>query len=85
MDIKASIFTGSIIRESDFINCNLTHANFTHADLQGSSFRNARLQQADFTGAHNYYIDPTQNNIRKAKFSTPEVLTLLAGFQIEID
>ncbi|MDP2103500.1 MAG: hypothetical protein Q8K26_01100 [Candidatus Gracilibacteria bacterium] len=48
-------------------------------------FQNSNLTKVNFSGATNYYIDPTQNKLKGAKFSQPEVLSLLAGFGIEIE
>jgi len=70
------------IRETDFSNANLTESNFSGSDLQGSKFQNTILGKADLSKARNYYIDPTQNKIRHAKFSYPEVLALLDPFGI---
>ena len=36
-------------------------------------------------GAINYMIDPTENSIKKAKFSFPDVVNLLRSFDIEIE
>jgi hypothetical protein len=41
--------------------------------------------QADFIGAKNYTINPTTNNVKKAKFSLPDVLQLLAETGIIIE
>jgi hypothetical protein len=43
------------------------------------------LEEANFVGAKNYFIDPTKNRVKKARFSQPEVLELLAGFKIVIE
>ena len=66
-------------------NSNLAGSDFGNSDLQASKFQNTNLEKANFVGAKNYYIDPTQNKLKKAKFSSPEVLSLLAGFEIEIE
>jgi len=57
---------------------------FRGSDLEGSLFHKTGLERADFSGARAYAIDPTANRIKKAKFSYPEVLTLLAPFEIVV-
>lgn len=39
---------------------------------------------ANFIGARNYAIDPTQNTLKKAKFSLPEAMSLLRSLDIEL-
>ena len=72
-------------RKTDFVNANLAKSDFRDSDLQASKFQNTNLENANLVGAKNYYIDPTQNKLKKAKFSSPGVLSLLAGFEIEIE
>ena len=43
------------------------------------------LQASNFLEAMNYNINPNENDIRKGKFSMPEVMSLLNSFQIEIE
>jgi fluoroquinolone resistance protein len=43
------------------------------------------LYAANFTEATNYNIHPNENDIRKGKFSMPDVINLFRGFDIEID
>ena len=85
LDMKKSIFSECTIREADFIDVDLSNSDFSNSDLQATKFQNSNLEEVDFTEARNYYIDPTQNKLKKAKFSSPEVLSLLAGFEIEVD
>jgi len=85
LDMRNSKFFECAIRETDFINSNLAGSDFGNSDLRSSKFQNTNLEKVNFVGAKNYYIDPTQNKLKKAKFSQPEVLFLLAGFDIEIE
>jgi len=84
LDIKWSSFSNCIIRESDFEDANLSWVDFWNSDLQATKFQNSNLSKANFVWAQNYYIDPTSNILKKAKFSQPEVLSLLAWLDIEI-
>lgn len=43
-----------------------------------------KLVSADFTEAINYSIDLQLNDIKKAKFSFPEAISLLEVYEIEI-
>jgi len=85
LKLKHSRFIDSSIRGTEFINVDLEKADFAGSDLQGSRFHNAVLEDANFVGARNYYIDPTSNRLKKAKFSVPEVLSLLAAFDIKVE
>lgn len=93
--IRHSSFAELKLPKVKFTRCELHNVDFADADLSGADFsdttfdecvfRNTNLAKADFRTASNYYIDPTQNKIRGARFSSPEVLSLLAGFDIVIE
>jgi len=83
--MKKSGFIGSMVRKSDFIGVDLGDSDFSGSDLQESRFHNANLENVNFVGARNYYINPMNNKLKKAKFSSPEVLSLLAGFGISVE
>lgn len=85
LEIKGSEFLECEIRETYFINTNLTNANFSKSDLQASKFQNTNLEKANFVDALNYYIDPITNKIKQARFSYPGVLSLLENFKIKIE
>ncbi|MBU1867316.1 MAG: pentapeptide repeat-containing protein, partial [Candidatus Margulisbacteria bacterium] len=85
LDIKHSRFGECVIQGSDFVNADLRESDFSGCDLQNSTFRKANLEKANFTGAWNYYIDPTQNKVKGARFSYPEALSLLTSFGIKIE
>ena len=78
------IFKGTELRETDFSECDLTGAVFDDCDLGGATFEKTVLEKADFTNARNYSINPESNRIRKARFSMPEVVGLLHGYEIEV-
>lgn len=85
LNLKGALFQECVIRNCHFTNCNLSGADFSKSDLSGTIFHHANLSAADFRSAINYYIDPLTNTLKKAKFSSPEVLALLQNFEIEID
>ena len=84
LDMRKISFQESKIYNSTFIHTNLTEANFSKTDLKETLFRNCNLTKSNFRGASNYSIDPLVNKVKKAKFSFPEVVGLLHGFDIKI-
>jgi uncharacterized protein YjbI with pentapeptide repeats len=84
MDFRATCIVACEVHNSDFEKANLSKAILTSSDFLNSTFSNTNLSLADLTDAKNYRIDPNNNNIRKAKFSLPEAITLLDSWNIEI-
>lgn len=84
LNMKNVSFKESLLKENHFINTILNGADFTDVDLAGTIFHNCDLCKADFSSAMQYDIDPQTNKIKKAKFSLPEVVGLLRGFNITI-
>lgn len=82
--MKHVAFNGSKLTDSYFTNTSLTHADFSDVDLSGTIFHKCDLSQADFSTAIQYAIDPLTNTLKKAKFSLPEAVGLLHGFDIMI-
>jgi len=78
-------FKSSELQDCDFYEAILAGADFSDCNLKGSLFENCDLREADFRRAMNYAIDPTQNKLKKARFSMPEVLSFLAPLEIEIE
>jgi uncharacterized protein YjbI with pentapeptide repeats len=85
LDIKQTLFKNSTIQECDFISTNLTGCNFSGSNLRASRFQNTNLERADVTRARDYFIDPTTNKLKGARFSYPDVLGLLEGFGIKVE
>ena len=94
-DISFSIFNSLKLRDFslqdckahvvDFSDCDLKGADFFRTDLKKSRFVLCKLDDCNFLEAVNYYIDPCENSINRAKFHSPEVLSLLSAFEIKID
>lgn len=78
-------FEGSQLKECDFKETLLPEGNFNGCNLEGTLFHHCDLKGADFRNAVNYAIDPLVNQIKKAKFSIPDALSLLKGFDISFD
>jgi len=70
--------------EVDFRETDLSHANLAYTDFHKSLFIHTKLNSADFTEAVNYNIDIELNEIKKSKFSFPEVVSLLNSLEIDI-
>ncbi|CEG57200.1 pentapeptide repeat-containing protein [Legionella fallonii] len=69
----------------DFRGCDLSNGSFMSTDFQSSLFLNSKLYAANFTDAINTVINPQENDIRKGKYSMPDVINLLHYFDIEIE
>jgi fluoroquinolone resistance protein len=84
LNMKRGSFYGCKLRECYFTDTNLVEADFRETDLAGTVFHNSDLSKADFAGSKNYEIDVRTNKVKKAKFSFPEAIGLLRGFEVEI-
>jgi uncharacterized protein YjbI with pentapeptide repeats len=72
------------VHDVDFTEADLEDADFRHSDLRGAIFRRTRLARADFRDAIGYRIDVLLNDVRRAKFSLPEAVSLLHGLDIDL-
>jgi uncharacterized protein YjbI with pentapeptide repeats len=68
----------------DFTGANCEDADFSHSDLRDSVFRQTRLARANFSEAQNYLINIFNNDIKRAKFTLPEAISLLHCLDIEL-
>ncbi len=78
-------FSGNIIQESIFEECDLQESNFRNCRLEATQFFKCDIRKADFREASGYVIDIPSNKLKQAKFSYPEVVNLLASLEINID
>ncbi len=85
LTLPRSRFVGCTAREVDFRDADLTDADCAGTDFSASKFHHTNLTKADFRRATDYTIDPTANTIAKARFSLPEAIALLSGFDIVIE
>jgi uncharacterized protein YjbI with pentapeptide repeats len=72
-------------KEVEFIESDLSLGSFQGTDFTKAIFSKTNLNGANFTEAKNYYIDVTNNKVRKAHFSLPEALNLLSSFEVIIE
>lgn len=85
LTLRRGRFTGCIAREVDFREADLTETVCTKSDFTGSKFHHTNLTKADFRHASGYAINPATNTLTKARFSLPEAISLLNGFDIVIE
>lgn len=84
MNLTNSVFINSKIQDADFTETNLSKTIFKGSDLTSSIFENTILKDADFSLAKNYNINPSKNNLTRAKFSKAQIEGLLRDFKIQI-
>lgn len=84
-NLNKTIFKNCILEKVDFSHTNLSQAKFIQTDLKYAIFENSNLEKADFTSAQNFYINPSKNNLKNAKFSKEGALSLLKDYQITIE
>lgn len=82
--MKKAALKNSKLHEVDFTQCDLTGAVLFNCDLLRATFDNTVLEKADLRMSFNYSIDPTNNRIKKAKFSLQAVAGLLDMYDLEI-
>ncbi len=84
MPLKVLNMIDCSARDADFEEADLTKADLSGCDLLRAKFNGANLSGVDLRGARSYSIDPNKTKVKKAKFSMPEVLSLLDEFDIII-
>jgi len=84
LNLKKTQFLNCSLKELDFSESNLSESLFQNCDLSQSVFDKTNLCKADLASAQHYQIDPTNNNIKKAKFTYPALLGLISKFDIII-
>lgn len=85
IDIERSTFVDCKVLDCKFVKANLKASDFSETDFYKSLFDSCNLESCDFRGSQNYFFDITKNSVKKAKFSKPEVIELLKGFEIDIE
>lgn len=84
-DLKKTRFDNCTIKEAGFFESDLSLVQFNNCDLSDTIFERCNLSRSDFTTSNNFSISPSDNNVKKAKFSYPGVLGLLNSFNIIIE
>lgn len=82
--LNKSAFNNCKVHGADFSNADLSKCKFHNCDFWDAVFENTNLAGVDFSSSKNFTIDPTSNNIRKAKFLSYDLAGLLTKFDIII-
>jgi len=83
--MKKTAFNHCSLQEVDFTETVLTEAVIEHCNLRDAKFEYTLLEKADLRTAVNYTIDPDKNRIKQARFSVPDVLSLLDKYQLKFN
>jgi fluoroquinolone resistance protein len=84
LKLKNTAFKDCKLEQVDFVETDLTGAVFKNCDLRLAVFDNSNLEGADFRTAFNFSIDPEKNRLKKAKFSTHNIVGLLEKYKIVV-
>ncbi len=82
--LKATNFSNCSLQEVDFSGTDLTDSTFDNCDFSASIFDGSILKNVNFRTSYNFSIDPSRNQLTKAKFSKENCLGLLNHLKIEI-
>ena len=85
LKLKKSVFTNIQFFESDFSESDFTESVFDMCDFSGAVFYQTRLEKSDFRTSRDFIIDPTKNNVKKARFSLLGLKGLVHAFHIMVD
>ena len=85
LNLDETLFENCILKDCEFQNTSLKRVIFKNSNLQKSHFHQCKLAEADFTSAKNYFISIERNDVKKAKFSMPEALSLIEGLGVIIE
>jgi uncharacterized protein YjbI with pentapeptide repeats len=73
------------MKETDFSECDCSGATFDLCNLERAVFDRTNLEKADLRSAYNFSLDPDNNRIAKAKFSSAGIAGLLDKYDIIIE
>lgn len=85
LNIKETNFKKCELKDVDFTETNLSESVFKECDFKNAVFDNTNLEKSDFRTSINYSINPSNNRVKKAKYSSEEVKGLLDQFDIIIE
>ena len=85
MDLKKCIFQDSSLESVDFGSANLSKVALEKCNLSNAIFEQTNLIETDFRTAINFNIEPTDNQLAKAKFSLESLPNLLRKYNLTIE
>lgn len=71
-----------VAHEADFSGADLSESSFAGTDLRDAVFQRTKLVKADLSSAHHYRIHPSENMLKKTRFSMEAGLDALATLGI---
>lgn len=83
--MKKATFKHCKLLEVDFTEADLTGAVFDSCDLSGAIFDQTILEKANLVTAFGYQMNPENNRIKKARFSSSGLAGLLGKYDIIIE
>ena len=84
MDLRKSSFRDCSLKGVDFASSDLRKVAFESCPLLDANFEQTNLVEADFRTALHFTIEPTENQIDKAKFSMDGLTGLLRKYNLTI-
>ena len=85
MDLTKSSFQDCSLVDVDFAHANLSKLDLDKCNLTNAVFEQTNLLETDFRTAINFNIEPTINQINKAKFAINGLRGLLRKYNLTID
>ena len=67
--MKKTYFIDCSLKDVDFSNTDLSLALFKNCDLANATFAGRILEKTDFRTSRNYAFDPSENKVKRTKFS----------------
>jgi len=84
VDLTKSNFEDCSLKGVDFASANLSKVALKKCDLTNAIFEQTNLVETDFSTAINFNIEPTDNQLSKAKFSVYGLPNLLKKYNLTI-
>jgi len=66
--LRDADFTGAKLKGTQFINCNMRHANMSHVNMSGGVIKDCMMRSVNFYGARLQYVDFSGSDCRKSDF-----------------
>ena len=82
LSLPKTRFIDCTAKEVSFIETDLKQADFRGTNLAGSRFFHVDLTKADLSEAVDYYVQPMENTITKARFSVQAAVALAESFGV---
>lgn len=84
LSLNEIVIEGCKAQRVDFRNGSFANGDFSYSDLTGSLFNETNLSAVNFNEATDYHINIFNNQIKGAKFSRYQAVSLLDSLDIEL-